>query len=391
MSVQSRVAQREADGPRWAATPRAAYVHVPFCARRCGYCDFTVVAGHDHLITEYLRSLRHELCELGQPRTVDTLYVGGGTPTQLNAAQLQQLMQLLQTWLPLAPGGEMTVEANPRGLDHSRLQVLLDSGVNRISLGVQSFVDRELAWLERDHTVQDLDEVLPMVRRMFDNVSLDLIFGIGGQSLDDWNHSLQSALRSAVDHVSAYGLTIEKGTSFWSRQRRGDLQVASDELQRGMYAAAMDRLSAGGLTQYEISSFARPRYTSRHNQVYWSGDSFWGFGPGAARYLGGCRETNHRSTRTWIKRITGGESAIADRECLSTEDRARERLVLGLRTCRGVCSEEFEREMGCRLVDLAGKEIEQHVGQGWLERSGSRIRLTRAGRFVADSVIRDML
>ena len=349
------------------------------------------MAGHDHLITEYLRALRHELCELGQPRTVDPLYVGGGTPTQLNAAQLQQLMQLLQTWLPLAPGGEMTVEANPRGLDHSRLQVLLDSGVNRISLGVQSFVDRELAWLERDHTVQDLDEVLPMVRRMFDNVSLDLIFGIGGQSLDDWNHSLQSALRSAVDHVSAYGLTIEKGTSFWSRQRRGDLQVASDELQRGMYAAAMDRLSAGGLTQYEISSFARPRYTSRHNQVYWSGDSFWGFGPGAARYLGGCRETNHRSTRTWIKRITGGESAIADRECLSTEDRARERLVLGLRTSRGVCSEEFEREMGCRLVDLAGKEIEQHVGQGWLERSGSRIRLTRAGRFVADSVIRDML
>ncbi len=269
--------------------------------------------------------------------------------------------------------------------------MLLQSGVNRISLGVQSFVNRELAWLERDHTVEELDAVIPMVRRLFDNVSLDLIFGVGGQSLTDWTHSLQSALRSEVDHVSTYGLTIEKGTNFWSRQRRGDLQVASDELQRAMYAVAMDRLSAGGLTQYEISSFARPQYTSRHNQVYWSGDSYWGFGPGAARYVAGWRETNHRSTSTWIKRITNGESAIADREYLSIADRARERLVLGLRTCRGICSREFERETGCVLADLAGKEIEQHVGQGWLERCGSRIRLTRAGRFVADTVIGDML
>jgi len=304
---------------------------------------------------------------------------------------LRLLLQILHNWLPVAAGGEFTVEANPRGLDQHRLSVLSQFGVNRISLGVQSFVDRELAWLERDHTVRDLDEVIPLVCQHFDHVSLDLIFASAGQSLADWTHSLQQALQHQVDHISTYGLTYEKGTTFWSRLRRGEVQVAPDALQRELYGQAMDRLALGGLTQYEISSFARPGCASRHNQVYWSGGSYWGFGPGAARYVSGWRETNHRSATTWMKRILSGASAVADRECLSTEDRARERLALGLRMCRGVCTEEFARDTGCTVTDLAGAEIEQHIQRGWLEPIESSIRLTREGRFMADSVIVDML
>ena len=391
MSVDSETDGFVADMAPVNEVPRSAYVHVPFCARRCGYCDFTVVAGKDHLIEEYLVALQSELASLRQPRTVDTLYVGGGTPTQLNPEQLRQLMQIVCDWLPVSSGGELTVEANPGGFDQQRIDVLAEHGVNRISLGVQSFVDRELIGLERDHRVRDLNEVIPRVRKAFKNVSLDLMFATPGQSPADWVHSLREALRHQVDHISTYGLTYEKGTAFWSRLRRGTIQMAPDGLQRELYGHAMDLLADAGFEQYEISSFARLGYASRHNQVYWSGHSYWGFGPGAARYVDGWRETNHRSATTWMKRIRNGVSPIADRECLSVEDRARERLALGLRTCRGVCTDRFSRETGCDVMDLAGQEVEQHIRRGWLEWSDGSIRLTREGRFMADSVIVDML
>ncbi|MCA9114134.1 MAG: radical SAM family heme chaperone HemW, partial [Planctomycetaceae bacterium] len=238
--------------------PRAAYLHVPFCVHRCGYCDFTVVAGRDDLVPAWFEALETELALLETPRPVETLFLGGGTPTWLEPEDLARLLELATRWFPLLPQAEFSVEANPSGLDAGRMDVLARAGVNRISLGVQSFLDRDLELLERDHTAAQVEEVVGQLREVTDNLSCDLIFAVPGQSLADWQHNLSTALRLGFGHISTYGLTIEKGTAFWSRSRKGQLPAVPDELERAMYETAMDHLTAAGLEQYEISSFARP-------------------------------------------------------------------------------------------------------------------------------------
>jgi oxygen-independent coproporphyrinogen III oxidase len=289
-------------------TPRAAYVHVPFCAHRCGYCDFTLVAGKDHLIESYLSALERELAgtvegTAGRGAKLDTLYFGGGTPSHLSPAQLCRLFELVLSRWELSPGSEFTIEANPVDLTDERIGVLAEYGVNRISLGVQSFDDQLLAVLERNHHGSTIGEVLKRLRGTIDNVSFDLIFAVPGQTLELWRDSLRQTVELGARHVSTYGLTFEKGTSFWSRRQTGGLQAAPEELEREMYAHAMSFLQSRGFQQYEISSFALPGFRSRHNQVYWSGRPYLAFGPGASRFIDGVRETNHRSVTTWLQRI----------------------------------------------------------------------------------------
>jgi len=373
-------------------TPRAAYIHVPFCVHRCGYCDFTVIAGKDHLIPAYLRALERELQSLQQPHEVDTLFLGGGTPTHLPPADLKRLLTLIRTWFQLSPAAEFTVEANPAGLDLERIQVLAEAGVNRVSLGVQAFDDATLAILERDHRADEIRRTYRELHQAIYNISLDLIFGVPGQSLHTWQDTLASALELAPTHLSTYGLTYEKGTQFWNRRTRGELVPSGDDVEHDMYAWVMDELPRHGFDQYEISSFARPGFRSRHNQVYWSGRPYFGFGPGAARYVDGRRESNHRSVTQWIQRVDAGIIGPHESETLTQEDRARERLVLGLRRCDGICPAEFLRETGYRFEELAEEPLRQHTSNGLIERTeNGTIRLTRAGRFVADSVIIDFL
>lgn len=368
------------------APPRAAYIHVPFCAHRCGYCDFTLVAGRDDLVPQYLEALRIELSSLTQPRDVDTLFLGGGTPTHLAAGQLDQLLTLLAAWFRPTAGAEFSVEANPYGLTREKVAILADHGVNRISLGVQSFDADLLKLLERDHSAPDIAAAVEVVRSRIENVSLDLIFGVPGQSLEVWRETLQRAVALEPAHVSTYGLTFERGTTFWSRRSKGTLQPVPEERERSMYAAAMDDLAAVGIEQYELSNFARPGFECRHNGVYWAGWPYFGFGPGAARYIGGRRETNHRSVTTWIHRVLTQVTAIADTEELDPESRARETLVLGLRRNAGVSRTVFAEQTGIALEDLAGDRLRRLVAQGLLEDTHTHIRLTREGRFVADSV-----
>jgi len=370
---------------------RSAYIHVPFCLHRCGYCDFTLVAGKDHLIGSYLDGLARELEMLGEPREVETLFFGGGTPTHLPAADLAQLLDQVRRWFPLAEGYEWSVEANPHGFDADKMQVLADRGVNRISLGVQSFDPHVLRFLERDHQPEEIDTTRALLRSQFDNISFDLIFGVPGQTLESWRETLRRALALEPQHLSTYGLTFEKGTSFWSRRSKGEIRQLPEELEREMYALAMEELEAAGFVQYEISSFACPGFECRHNQVYWTGLPYYGFGPGAASYLAGCRAVNHRSVTTWLKRIRAGESPVGESEELSPEDRARERIVLVLRRCAGLHRDDFRKQTGYDLDDLAGEVITRHRDAGLLEESEGHLRLTREGRFVADSVIVDFL
>jgi oxygen-independent coproporphyrinogen-3 oxidase len=371
--------------------PRSAYIHVPFCAHRCGYCDFTLVARRDDLIDAFLDALAIDLSHLEEPREVDTLFFGGGTPTHLPPGQLERLLELALRWFRPVKGAEICVEANPAGLDDAKIAVLAGAGVNRVSLGVQSFDPRVLELLERDHRRPEIISAVERLRPHVSNVGLDLIFGVPGQTIALWNETLDEALALRPTHLSTYGLTFEKGTTFYSRLSKGTLRRCEEESEREMYALVMDRLPAAGFEQYEISNFAKPGFRSRHNEIYWRGLPFFGFGPGAARYIGGRRELNHRSVTTWIKRVQSGQSPIADSERLSPEEQARELIMLGLRRCEGIDLAEFHERTGFDLRQLSAEAMSRHLRHGLLEDAGGHLRLTREGRFLADTVVADFL
>jgi oxygen-independent coproporphyrinogen-3 oxidase len=343
------------------------------------------------LADEYLRALEAELKTLEHPQEMATLFIGGGTPTHLDSRRLGQLLALVTKWFPLPPGYEFSVEANPAGLDAEKIDVLAAHGVNRVSLGVQSFDSHVLQTLERDHDAAQVAETVSRLSRRILNYSLDLIFGVPGQSLELWHETLARAVALKPVHLSTYGLTFEKGTAFWSRRAKGRLIQAPEELEREMYAVAMDEIPRHGFEQYELSNFAQPGFRCRHNETYWAGLPYYGFGPGAARYLNGRRETNHRSFTTWLSRVLAGKSPVGDVDELSPADRARETLVVGLRRAAGVERAAFRAASGFDLDEIAGPAIAKNCAAGLLECADTSIRLTREGKFLADSVIVDCL
>ena len=369
--------------------PCAAYIHVPFCAHRCGYCDFALVANRDDLFDAYFEALKCELRTLGSPRRVQTLYFGGGTPTHLPPSWLARLLKLVLNWFSV--DDEFSVEANPDGLTSEKVNVLADAGVNRISLGVQSFDPATLKTLERSHTCADGVAAVDAVARRVDNISIDLIFAVPGQSCSLWESTLDRAVELRPQHISTYGLTFEKGTTFWSRRRRNAFRLVDEQSERLMYTAAMDQLDAAGYSQYETSSFASDGFRCRHNETYWAGLPYFGFGPGAARYINGRRQTSHRSVTTWIKRTLSQQSTVAESERLSDEDRAREAIALGLRRNDGVLRDTFRSYFGIKLDDLASEAIRLNRQSGLLVDDGDRITLTREGRFLADTVVSTFL
>lgn len=371
--------------------PRSAYIHVPFCAHRCGYCNFTLVAGRDDLIEVYLDALERELSLLGEPREVETLFFGGGTPTHLEPEQLRRLLQLVLTWHPLAAGYEFSVEANPVDLTREKTAVLAEQGVTRISLGAQSFQPDKLQLLERDHRRAEIERAFTFARQQVASVSLDLIFGTPGETLDAWQSDLDAALALEPDHISTYGLTFERGTAFWGRLLKGELSPSDEAVEADMYGAAIDRLSAAGFEHYEVSNFARPGQRCRHNEVYWLGGEYYAAGPGAARSIDGRRETNHRSTTTWIKRIRAGLSPVQESEVLPPEDKAREALVFGLRRLEGIDRVRFAQRTGYTVDALVGEKLRQFVALGLLTDDGQQVRLTRQGLFVSDSIWTEFL
>jgi len=376
--------------PAW-LWPRAAYIHVPFCAHHCGYCDFAVAVDQDHLIELYLDALSAELATLGTPQRLQTLFLGGGTPTYLSAPQLDRLLGDTNRWLPAEPGHEFTVEANPGTLDAEKVSVLADHGVTRVSLGAQSFHPHLLRVLERDHAPDDVPRAVEIVRKRIDELSLDLIFGVPGQTECEWQGDLDQVLALAPAHVSTYGLTYEKGTPLWKQRERGEVVALDEEQELALYAQAIDTLENAGFEHYEISNFAQPGRRSRHNQVYWANEAYFGFGMGAARYVNGCRELNTRNLKDYLKRTLSGESATFQSEELPAEERARETMAVQLRRKEGIDRAAFLRQTGHDLDVLAGPAITHHVELGLLADDGRCVFLTRRGKYVADAVIERLL
>lgn len=329
---------------------------------------------------------------LGAPQEVDTIFAGGGTPTRLEASQLERLLKAIARWFVLSPGGEWTVEANPGTLDAEKADVLAAGGVNRVSLGAQSFQPTLLHTLERNHAPEEVGRALEWVRPRFPRWSLDLIFGVPGSTPEMWASDLESALAFGPSHLSCYGLVYEKGTLLWRQWQAGEVRSVDEDVERAMYEHTINRLAGAGLQMYEISNFARRGHESRHNLVYWANDAYFGVGLGAARYVGGVRSVNTRDLPAYLRRIEAGESATGPSETLDSEARARETAVLMLRRTEiGLERADFLRRTGVDFDRLAGPILERYVGQGLLEDSGTRVRFTPEGLFLADSVLCELV
>jgi oxygen-independent coproporphyrinogen-3 oxidase len=390
MDVIAKIDPFTEELPPW-SWPHAAYVHVPFCAHHCGYCDFAVAVGQDDRIEEYLEALALELGGLGRPMPIRTLFFGGGTPTYLPHAALEQLLRLTTHWLPLLPGHEFSVEANPSHLDARKIDLLAEAGVNRLSLGVQSFRPALLQVLERDHCPDDVARVVEFIRARIPNFSVDLIFGVPGQTLEAWDEDLRRALALAPVHVSTYGLTYEKGTRLWKQRQKGQVHPLEEETEVDFYLHAMDVLEGAGLRHYEISNFARPGFECRHNEVYWANHAYFGFGVGAARYVRGVRELNTRDVRSYIRRLQEGQSPTFQSECLSPRERALETIVIQLRRGSGIDRELFCTQTGFSLDELVRPQLVELTNLELLLDDGASVRLTRKGKCVADAVMQKML
>lgn len=366
-------------------TPRSVYVHVPFCHHRCGYCNFTLVAGRDDLMDRYLAALQSELTTVPACQ-VDTVFIGGGTPTHLDEVRLEKLLQTIASHFSFSSDLEFSVEANPLDVSPDKVSVLADHGVNRISLGVQSFQSRKLSVLERDHDAGVIQLAAEVTRQKIGNLSVDLIFGTPAETLEDWESDLNSAVVLDPNHLSTYGLTVEKGTSFWTRRLRGELKVPSDEIGVTFYERGIDFLGQHGFEHYEVSNFSKPGFRCRHNESCWLGKSYWAFGPGASRYVNGHRQTNHRSTTQYLKLVEAGQSPTVDSEMVDAVEAARERLIFGLRRIEGIDRVRFEAETGQTVESISGGALASLIGCELLEETGQHLRLTRKGLLVSDSI-----
>ena len=377
-----------------ARRPFGFYLHVPFCASRCGYCDFntytaTELGGGgsqasyaDNAVAE-VRLARRVLGELDRP--VDTVFFGGGTPTLLPAADLGKMLAAVRDEFGLAPDAEVTTEANPESVDPAYLDGLLAAGFNRISFGMQSSSSAVLRILDRQHSPgRALQAAREATSAGFEHVNLDLIYGTPGESLDDWRASLESALSAQPDHVSAYALIVEDGTQLARRIRRGELPMPDDDDLADKYVLADEMLTAAGLGWYEVSNWARSTAARcRHNELYWRGDTWWGIGPGAHSHVGGVRWWNVKHPSAYAERIDAGESPAYARETLDDETRRVERVLLEVRLSAGLPLD---------VLDPEGRAAaNQVVADGLALMSDDRLVLTDRGRLLADAVVRDLL
>ena len=372
------------------ARVRAIYAHVPFCQTICGYCDFFSVLVDKPQLGPLVDAL---LSDLERQRdtadlAIETIFVGGGTPTTLPPEQLTRLFTALRDAAGRPANLEFTVEANPATVSAATAAALVQSGVNRVSIGAQSFNRDELRVLDRIHHPPQVAETLRLCRDTgIGNINLDLIFGIPGQSLDAWLANLGQAIELGPEHISCYGLTYEPGTPLYERLQAGGVQRVDDELEAEMYEATIETLSAAGYEQYEISNFARPGRECRHNLVYWRNEPYLAIGPSASGYVGGVRYKNIADVAEYIRANREGHSARIHEEKPSLEQQIRETLMMGLRLNAGVDVAGFCSRFGRTPGELFASAIDRCVGLGLLEYGPSHFRLTRRGRLVADSVL----
>ena len=375
--------------------PFGLYVHVPFCAARCGYCDFNTYtadelgpgasrASYAASAVAEVRRARAVLGDAAPP--VSTVFLGGGTPTLLDPADLAAVLGAIEEHFGLAPGAEVTTESNPDSVTPADLERLRAAGFDRISFGMQSAVDHVLRTLDRTHDPRRVPDVVDWARRAgFEQVSLDLIFGTPGESADDWLTTVDAALACAPDHVSAYALIVEDGTALARQVRRGEVPMPDEDDLADKYVAADERFAAAGLGWYEVSSWARDAASRcRHNVGYWTGGDWWGIGPGAHSHVGGVRWWNVKHPVAYADRLASGLSPAHAREVLDPESRRVERVMLEVRLRDGLPLDVLDDTGRAALPGLVDRGLVRPP-------VGDRLVLTDRGRLLADAIVRDLL
>ncbi|HKM18282.1 MAG: oxygen-independent coproporphyrinogen III oxidase [Firmicutes bacterium] len=366
------------------------YVHIPFCLRKCGYCDFHSTAAAPPVIEAYLQALANEI-EFWARQTAgelcSTLYIGGGTPTILTPGQLDRILTKLAAAFNFEPGFEFTVEANPGTLTPEKAQALAQAGANRISLGAQAFDDGLLQKIGRAHTVGQIHESVGLIRKAgIDNINLDLIEGLPGQSLDQWQAALAQAVQLKPSHFSCYSLILEENTPFYQAYQEGELTLPPEEETAAMFAYTQEYLPQQGYCQYEISNYAKPGREARHNLIYWQTYSYLGLGSGAHGYYRQIRYSSTEDLGRYIRSWRKHEPAYASWEPVTADQAMDEMMFLGLRLVKGVNLNSFYQRFQCSVHEVYGAEVDRLAARGLIEEREGFLRLTKLGRSLGNLV-----
>jgi oxygen-independent coproporphyrinogen-3 oxidase len=363
-------------------TPRHLYIHVPFCGRRCVYCDFSIAVRRETPTAEYLAAVRAELSAVSPPKgwALDTVYLGGGTPSRLGAQGIRDVIDLVREHAALSDDCEVTIEANPEDINAADAAAWREAGVNRISLGVQSFDDAVLEWMHRSHTGAGAIEAVSVLRAAgIENISIDLIFALPDSLMRSWSEDLAKAIALNPPHISVYGLTVEPKTPLARWVSAGSIRPGEEEPYADEFLEADARLSAAGYSHYEVSNYARDGMVSRHNSAYWSGAEYLGVGPSAHSLIAGERRWNVRAYEEWKTRVLSGQSALEGAEKLTDEARDLESIYLGLRTSRGF-----------RTPATQSERVRRWVEAGWGSVVGDTILLNASGWLRLDALAADL-
>ena len=365
--------------------PTSAYVHIPFCTQICYYCDFSKVFIKNQPVDSYLEHLIEEY-DSYDIKKLRTLYIGGGTPTALSARQLAFLLEKLTDKLDLSYLEELTIEANPGDLDLEKIAVLKDSLVNRVSLGVQTFNDRMLKQIGRSHSEKDIYENIANLKKAgFDNISIDLIYALPKQTMEDVKTNVAKAIALDIPHMSLYSLILENHTVFMNRMRRGKLPLPKEDLEAEMFDYIIAELEKAGFEHYEISNFSKPGFESRHNLMYWDNAEYYGIGAGASGYVDGVRYKNHGPIRHYLQAVEAGNARVQE-EMLTLKEKMEEEMFLGLRKKSGVSKKRFEEKFGLSFEDHYGAVVSELTDQGLLVPDRDIVRMTKQGLFLGDTV-----
>ena len=378
------------------------YLHIPFCRRKCLYCDFCSFAGRTGDYRRYLKALKKELQQRWDPQwQVATIYIGGGTPTVLSPSALTDLLYEIKKVARVKPQAEVTVEANPGTVDGTGLAQLRAAGVNRLSLGAQSGNDRFLKILGRSHTTTDVETTVDLARQVgFANLNLDLIYGLPGETLDDWQQTLRWATALQPDHLSCYGLQVEVGTPLYTMVQEGRVRLPSEDEASAMFMANTQILPAAGYEQYEISNFARRSragdawsgdYRCRHNLIYWQYQDYLGLGLAAASTVAGQRWVNLCNLKEYISAMDSGTAPTALTETLTPQQEMAEMLMLGFRLTAGPDPVVFERRWGVSLDEVLGERVKPLLSGGFLQKEAGTYQLTPRGMLVSNQVLTQLL
>ena len=367
------------------------YIHIPFCARKCNYCDFLSCRADYDMMKKYTESLIKEMrieSEYVNKKELKTIFIGGGTPSILPVELMESILQSLNEYCDMSSCIEFSMECNPGTLNADKLDMYRQYGVNRLSIGLQSTDDKMLAALGRIHSLRDFEDCFSAARGAgFDNISADLMYGLPNQTAEHWHRTLERAAAFGAEHLSCYSLKIEEGTPFYSM----GVAVPDDDTVADMYDDCVEFLGGRGYARYEISNFAKRGFESRHNLKYWRCDDFIGFGAGAYSCMNGSRFSNIRNVDGYIRSVNSKGNAVENTSALEKSDRMSEFVFLGLRCEKGIDVREFARRFGCDIFDVYGEPLEKYIRLGFIERDDPTLRLSHDAFFVSNTILADFV